>query len=66
MHNWYVEEVANRRMRYERERAAQMRTMLKLADNRAPWGRAWLARWLQRLSTRRTHARRLPVAPDEA
>jgi hypothetical protein len=56
MHNWYVEEVANRRMRYEREQAAQARAMRKLADKRAPCGRAWLATWLRRLSTRRTSA----------
>jgi hypothetical protein len=54
MHNWYVEEVANRRMRYEREQAAQARTLRKLADKRASWGCAWLATWLRRLSVRRT------------
>ena len=48
MHNWYVEDVANRRMRYEREQAAQARTMWrKLADKPAPRLRAWLASWLR-------------------
>jgi hypothetical protein len=31
MHNWYVEEVANRRMRYEREQAARARTLEEAA-----------------------------------
>ena len=66
MHNWYVEDVANRRMRYERERAAQARTLRKPVGGRAAWRRAWLAAWLRRLSSRPTHAGALTRQLDEA
>jgi len=66
MHNWYVEDMANHRMRYERERAAQARTLQKLVDGRTPWGRAWLAAWLRRLSSRRTHTGALTSQLDKA
>lgn len=56
MHNWYVEEVVNREMRYEREQAVQARAIQKQVDTRAPWNRAWLLRWLLRLSSGRRHA----------
>jgi hypothetical protein len=48
MHNWYVEDVTNRRMRYEREQAAQARIIQNLADVRAPRRHASLATWLRR------------------
>ena len=48
MHNWYVEDVTNRRMRYEREQAAQARTIQNLADVRAPRRHTWLSTWLRR------------------
>ncbi len=45
-----------RQLRHQdlRAEAKRARAIQELAGNRASWGRAWLATWLRRLSTRWT------------